>query len=96
MLALVGPGAPARARAVFLEELNARNGFEEPIDFFHVAIDLPGFGSTGKEHLLHSKRKDRDAPIASADFLADVISALGKHYGRGGLPSERHHLVGAP
>ena len=92
MLALVGPSAPAKARSIFVEELNTGSSCEEPQDFFHVAIDLPGFGSTPKSvqppkrttaSASSSSSKDKEAggaSIASADFLAEVVRALGKHY----------------
>jgi len=77
MVELVGPEAPAGPRRAFLEELNTGKGCDEPIDFFHVAIDLPGFGASRAS--LQARRKAED-PIATSDFLADVIKSCGKHF----------------
>ena len=46
MLQLVGPDAPAALRRIFLAELTTGVACDEPLDFFHVAIDLPGHGHT--------------------------------------------------
>ena len=77
MTQLVGPEAPPGPRKAFLEELNTGKGCEEPIDFFHVAIDLPGYGFSRAS--LQPKRK-ADQPIVTPELLSDVIKSLGKHY----------------
>ena len=68
---------PAVQRRSFLEEISTGSGCDEPTDFFHVAIDLPGFGHT--KAALQPRRRSGD-PIATADFLSEVIKSLGKHY----------------
>ena len=89
---LVGPDAPSGPRRAFLEELNTGKGCEEPADFFHVAIDLPGFGNTKAS--TQRQRKVVSAPAGSgggsggeaehqlltSELLNDVIKSLGKHY----------------
>ncbi|KOO53378.1 endcodes part of kinesin [Chrysochromulina tobinii] len=46
---------------------------EEPTDFYQVAIELPGFGN------ITTYRKHRGA-VVNAEFLEEVISALGKTF----------------
>ena len=79
MLALIGPNAPPFARAGFLDELNvAGHGCDEPADFFHVALDLPGFGYT-KPNVQSSKRAGSEQ-LCTPELLVDIIKSLGKHY----------------
>jgi len=83
MLALIGPNAPPFARAAFLDELNiAGHGCDEPADFFHVAVDLPGFGytKTSVQSLKRSAEKDGSASLCTSELLVDIIKSLGKHY----------------
>jgi hypothetical protein len=77
MVELVGPDAPAGPRKAFLDELNVGRGCDEPVDFFHVAIDAPGFGASKAS--LQARRRPGE-PMLTATFLADVIRSLGKHY----------------
>ena len=86
MLALIGPSAPPYARAGFLDELNmAGHGCDEPAEFFHVAIDLPGFGNTKAsmqtlKRGADEKRVADEGAVMSPDFIVEVIKSLGKHY----------------
>jgi len=86
MLALIGPSAPPHARAGFLDELNmAGHGFDEPAEFFHVAIDLPGFGNTKAsmqtlKRGAEEKRVADEGAVMSPEFIVEVIKSLGKHY----------------
>jgi hypothetical protein len=78
---LVGPSAPSAQRRVFLDELETGASCSEPVDFFHVAIDLPGYGFS-KASLLHHKRK-ADDPLVPASFLSDIISARQRRSNQG-------------
>ena len=91
MVSLVGPTAPSGPRRAFLEELQTGSSLDEPVDFFHVAVDLPGYGFS--KSFRHDGKKQRSSssksvtggssaagPLAPADLLADIIKSLGKHY----------------
>lgn len=76
MLSLVGPSAPTASRRVFLEELNTGQAGTEPVDFFHVAVDLAGHGYSRAS----LQRARKEGAIATGDFLAEIIKCCGKHF----------------